>query len=220
MNTPNSAKQVRVWDPIVRMGHWFLLLGFVIAFITHEGADRGTSGLLHIWAGYGVGVVLIIRIAWGFFGTRYARFSSFLFSPKRTFIYLRDLLLRRSPRYVGHSPAGAAMIFALILSLGGTVGTGLYLLAEEGKGPLSSFVQQVERPLPEVQPRERSREGYERAKSSVLEAHELLTNLSVFLIFVHVAGVLWAGFVHRENLLAAMFTGRKRTGGSETIDIS
>jgi cytochrome b len=42
------------------------------------------------------------------------------------------------------------------------------------------------------------------------EVHEVSVNLTLVLIGFHVAGVIVESFLHKENLVIAMFTGRKR----------
>ncbi|MFM2129924.1 MAG: hypothetical protein RL477_1470, partial [Pseudomonadota bacterium] len=120
----------------------------------------------------------------------------FIAPPAVVFAYLRDLLLlRRPPRHLGHSPAGGAMVIALLAGLAAVVGTGVLLYGlHDGVGPLASLHGFGGRPL------RRLIEG----------VHELAANLVMALVVAHVAGVLLASLVHRENLVKAMFTGRKR----------
>ena len=100
MRTP-VQHQILVWDPFVRLFHWSLVVGFAVAYLTED--DLLT---VHVWAGYLVGVLIVARVIWGFVGPRYARFSDFLYDPASTLRYVRELILLRAKRHLGHSPGG------------------------------------------------------------------------------------------------------------------
>ena len=125
MAMQNSA-EIEVWDPFVRVAHWTIAIGFFVAYLTED--DFMT---VHVWAGYVVGALVLLRIVWGFAGPRHARFSDFACGPIKALAYLRDLFLFRAERHVGHSPAGGAMVIALLLFLAATVASGLILYAED-----------------------------------------------------------------------------------------
>jgi cytochrome b len=187
MNIEDNS--IKVWDPVVRIGHWTLVTAFFTAYFTED--DFLTA---HVWAGYVVGVVILCRLVWGFTGSEHARFKNFVRSPSATFTYLADLVRKRSKRYLGHNPAGAAMILALLIFLAGTVFSGVVLYGmEEGAGPLAAWVTE-------------SSEGEELWE----EIHEIFANLTLLLVGLHIAGMLFSSYVHRENLVKAMMTGRKR----------
>lgn len=219
----NVENTVVVWDPLVRIGHWLLVLAFFTAYFTED--DFLSQ---HVWAGYTVGTYVVLRVLWGIIGTRNARFSSFVRAPATTLGYIGDLVAGRAKRYVGHNPAGAAMVVALLLSLSATVGTGLVLLAvEEDAGPLAGWVnaassssagrlafisaaQADDDDDDDSDDDNDEYEGDEDAREEFWEElHELFTNLSLLLVGLHIAGVLFSSHVHRENLIKAMFTGRK-----------
>lgn len=104
--------QIRVWDPLVRIFHWGLVILFLAnAFIVEAGSD------LHEWLGYSVMGLIITRILWGLVGTTYARFSSFPPSFKAAKTQLSDIATGRHRLHVGHTPLGALMIYNLIFSL-------------------------------------------------------------------------------------------------------
>jgi cytochrome b len=180
---------VRVWDPFVRAFHWLLVVLFAIAYVTEDDILP-----LHVWAGYAVGVLVILRIAWGFVGTRHARFSDFVTSPTAGRAYLFDLLRFRGRRYLGHSPAGGAMVLALLAMLLLIVGSGLALYAaRDGAGPLADLIP-INRTL----------------GKAIKGVHEFLATVTLVLIGFHIFGVLLASLVHGENLIRSMITGRKR----------
>lgn len=167
---------VKVWDLFVRIFHWSLVALFVIAYVTGDEIER-----VHVVAGYTIAGLIVLRIAWGVLGPRHARFSTFVRTPRVIFAYLRDVLHLKAPRYLGHNPAGGAMILALLAMLAGTCVTGYMMTTDAFWGS----------------------KGLENI-------HEILANLTVVLIVLHVLGVLFASFENRENLVKAMVTGRKR----------
>ena len=115
-------RRVRVWDAPTRIGHWLLATSFLVAYLT---AEREAWRLIHVKAGYVMLAVLLFRILWGVAGTRHARFSDFLFSPRVLWRYLRTLLRGQPSHFTGHNPAGAVSIFVLLLAGGAVVATGI-----------------------------------------------------------------------------------------------
>jgi cytochrome b len=189
--------EVRVWDPLVRVVHWLLAAAVIIDWLTDEPL------WLHTWLGYLALALIVVRVAWGFIGPENARFVSFVRGPQLVFDYLAGLIRFSSKRYLGHSPAGGAMIVALLIMIAATAGTGMAnLAADRGEGPLASVIAKVERP-PRVP-------GQRRPQLLMKQVHETVANITIALVVLHVLGVALASFAHRENLVRAMITGRKR----------
>ena len=163
------------------------MVAFSVAYLTED--DLLT---VHVWAGYVVGLLIVARIIWGLVGSRHARFSDFIYDPATTLRYVRDLVLFRAQRHLGHSPGGGAMVITLLLFLTATVLTGLIVYGgDQQAGPLAGL--------------------FTKDTGEAMEGlHEILANVTLALIFAHVAAVVLASFVHRENLVRAMFTGYKR----------
>lgn len=207
--------ELRVWDRFVRVSHWLLALGFATAYVT---ADEVKT--VHYWAGYTVATLVVLRILWGFVGPRRARFSNFVCAPRKIVRYFVDLIRFRSPRYVGHSPAGGAMVIALLLTLAALTGTGMARLAiEEGEGPLAPWLASESTTVETgvILASSDDEEDGRREDSFVGELHETLGNITLFLVFAHIAGVALASFAHRENLARAMVTGRKPGGDAADL---
>ncbi|BAN69279.1 cytochrome b/b6 domain-containing protein [endosymbiont of unidentified scaly snail isolate Monju] len=191
-----STLTIKVWDPLVRIFHWSLVAGFFVAYLTED--DFMT---LHVWAGYLVGGLVAFRIVWGFIGSKHARFSDFVRPPGEVIAYLKAELAGRARRYLGHNPAGGAMVVALLLSLVLTVVTGLIIYGgDECAGPLASYLCGTGEAFDELGE----------------EVHEFFANLTLLLVVLHVVGVVLSSRLHGENLVHAMLTGRKPANTGET----
>ena len=186
-----KPKMVHVWDPLIRLFHWSLAGSFAIAFVTED--DLLT---LHVWAGYTIFGLILVRLIWGFVGPRHARWSDFVREPAEILTYLKDAVRFKARRYLGHNPAGGAMVVALLLSLIATGLSGVAVYgAQELSGPLAPMLS-----------------GLSEGWAHVLEdVHEVLANLTLLLVLLHLVGVLFASLEHRENLVRAMITGLKRS---------
>lgn len=107
-------KKILIWDWPVRIGHWLMVGGFVVAWLT---AESESFRLVHAWAGGIVLAVAAFRLLWGIVGSRHARFASFVRGPRAVLDYLASLLRLQPAHHAGHNPAGGWAIVAL-LSLG------------------------------------------------------------------------------------------------------
>lgn len=179
------GSRVKVWDLPVRVFHWFLVAAFFVAYLSEDDFLG-----VHVWAGYAVIGLVFFRLVWGFVGNRYARFANFVCSPSRLFPYLMDTVHGKAKRYIGHNPAGAAMILLLLFNLLVTSGTGLAVYgAEQHAGPLADVV---------------------RGNGEIWEeVHEIFANLTILLVGIHFLGVVFESWRHRENLVKSMFDGYK-----------
>lgn len=142
----------------------------------------------HETAGYAVAALVALRIVWGFIGPRRARFADFVRGPGTVLSFLRDSVRFRARRHLGHNPAGGVMVLALLASIGGIAATGIMMTTDAWWG-----VGWVE------------------------ELHEALAFGTLGLIVLHVGGVVFASLEHRENLVRAMITGRKRAPSGSDI---
>ncbi len=188
--TSDAGQRVRVWDPLVRIFHWSLAAGFATAFIVEDDLLG-----VHVWAGYLVLSLIAVRLVWGVIGTRHARFGDFVHGPAEIKTYLVDVLRFRAPRYLGHNPAGGAMILLLLLAVTATGLSGMALYgAQEFAGPLASLMSGMP----------------ESSGEALEEVHEFFANFTLVLVIAHLAGVAFSSLSHRENLIGAMITGFKR----------
>lgn len=172
---PTHPTTVRVWDIVVRAFHWATAVLFFAAYFIDRPRD------LHEGLGYALAAILVVRIIWGFVGTKHARFMDFVPSPKGFWIYTCAMVRGRERRYIGHNPAGGAMVIALLLCLCGIILTGWVMGLDAYWG-----------------------------KEWVEDLHEGLVSFMLLLVALHVVGVIYESLRHGENLVRAMISGEKR----------
>lgn len=192
-----------IWDWPVRLMHWGLVLAVFVAWLTRE--IEGDWFAWHVRAGYTVLILTITRIAWGFVGTRHARFSAFLRGPRTVLDYARGLFDRHSAPSVGHNPLGAWMIVVMLALLLAQAVTGLFANDQIFQtGPLFGYV---------------SGEMSDRLTT----LHKQIFDLLWLAIALHVVAVFFYQLYKRQDLLRPMFSGRKsreQVSGDDEISSS
>jgi cytochrome b len=190
MSTP-PQETVPVWDLPTRVFHWVLVAAVTVATVTGYVAPEWWIGV-HLWSGYVIVLLLVFRLVWGVFGSEYSRIASFAYRPHQVGEHLRGLLLLRPPHYLGHNPTGALMMVALMVVLTGLTMSGLITLGgEEKQGPLAGMVRYA-------------------TGNTAKAVHSTLVDILLVMIAGHVIGAIGESLLSRENLIAAMITGKKR----------
>lgn len=179
-----TDRQARLWDLPVRLTHGVFILGVAAAWLTYE----FDAMEWHVRNGYLMLTLVLFRLLWGLFGSRSARFASFLTGPGPVLAYLRGNGARRWP---GHSPVGGWAVAVLLLALLIQGATGLFARDDLFiEGPLAHLVS-------------------EATSDQLTGFHETFFFYGVLvLIGIHVAAVLFYRFVRRQDLITPMINGR------------
>ncbi|WP_084175143.1 cytochrome b/b6 domain-containing protein [Afifella pfennigii] len=186
-----AAEGVPVWDPVVRVLHWALVIAFAAAWgLGKFGPDQMT---LHFWAGYAVAAIVVIRVIWGFVGSQTARFTSFVKGPRKVFGYAREMTSRRPSKTLGHNPMGALFIVGVLIVLAMQILSGLLADPEDyiNVGPLAQYVSSD-------------------VARQALALHEPLSTLLLAMVAVHILSIVFYRLYKKEDLVTPMFTGRKK----------
>lgn len=123
-----SKAKILVWDLPTRVFHAVFALGFIAAFVIAQfSGEHSRLFPYHMILGIVLGIMLVLRVVWGFVGTKYARFSSMLFSPAELLGYLKSVFSRDAKRYGAHNPGSSYAILAMLLFTGVIVVTGLLM---------------------------------------------------------------------------------------------
>jgi cytochrome b len=182
-------KRILVWDLPTRIFHWMLVILVGTSFLT--GKIGGSAMRYHEWSGFVVLALLFFRVVWGFVGSRESRFVVFIRDPGTVFHYATNLLLRNTPRYLGHNPLGGWSIVAMLLALFIQAGTGLFANDDIAtQGPLYGWVSK-------------------ETSDWLTGIHTLNQQIILAVVGVHIFAVLFHLFFKRENLVTPMITGFK-----------
>ena len=184
MKITEQKQPVLVWDFPVRVFHWLLVISFAGAWLT---AESEAQQMIHYAFGYSACALILFRVVWGIFGTRYARFSHFIKGPTEIMQHIKSLVSgKQHPDEVGHNPAGAlVMISLMILIL--LIGLTGYWSVKEYMGDLMSG------------------------------AHEVISNMALVFVVIHIAAAFIMSFIQKENLVKSMFTGKKQGTTEQAI---
>jgi cytochrome b len=201
-----TTTTVKVWDLAIRVFHWSLVAFFTIAYLSGDELET-----VHAWSGYIIIALILFRFAYGFVGTKYARFSDFIKSPAAVKYYLQQLFSGSPKRYLGHNPAGGWMVVVLLVSLAVSSWTGLKAYADEGHGPLAGTdISLIGNAYADSDTNhDRNEKGGEHKDEFWEEVHEVSVNFTLFMVLVHITGVLVSSWLENENLIKAMITGKK-----------
>jgi cytochrome b len=176
--------RLKVWDPFVRVFHWSLVTLFAANALFVD-----DDGKLHIWIGYAVLGLVLLRLVWGVIGTRYARFSSFPPSMRAAREQLSDIATGRRHMHAGHTPLGAWMIYNLLLAL--------LVICVSGYLMTTDMFWGTEWPE---------------------ELHEFSVAWAEISVVLHIAAVVFESRRLRTNLPRAMVTGYKDMHSNRTSD--
>ena len=184
-----SDDKVLVWDWPVRVMHWGLVLAVFGAWLTRE--LEGDWFAWHVRCGYAVIVIVVVRLVWGFVGTRHAKFANFVRSPMAVLQDLRSLGQRDVAASAGHTPAGAWMIVVLLGMLLAQGVTGLFANDQVYQtGPLFGYVTG-------------------ETSDRLTTIHKQIFDILWIAILIHVLAAFFYLVVKRRNLIAPMVFGKK-----------
>lgn len=178
------------WDLPVRLFHWALVLLVVGSVVT--GLLGGNLMVWHMRFGYAILALVLFRLLGGLAGSSTARFSDFLYGPRRVAGFAGALLKRREAHYLGHNPLGGWMVVVLLAALLFQASSGLFANDDIAvEGPLYPFIGKD-------------------LSDRLTGLHKLNIKLIYGLVALHVAAVLFHWLARGENLVRAMFSGDKQ----------
>ena len=186
--TTLAGTPVRLWDLPVRLVHWCFVVGIGLLWWSAENHRMD----LHFKVGLVMLGLVVFRLLWGLVGSSTARFTSFVKGPAAIRAYLAGQKTGTAEHVVGHNPLGALSVLALLGLLALQIGLGLFAQDTDAvnSGPLNFLV------------------GYDLAKE-ISEIHEVVFNVILAVVALHVAAILYYRFIKHDNLVSPMISGSR-----------
>ena len=170
------------WDLFVRLSHWTMVALIATCWFTAENGHMQW----HYYSGYALLAIVLLRVLWGFVGSKPARFVSFIKAPKTVLNYLTNIR-RANYDKSSHSPAGGYSVLVLLtLMLSQTI-SGMFAVETDGfdGGPLSEMID------------------YDLSLE-VSEFHQLNFDALLAFLVLHVLAVVFYQLVLKQKLLQKM----------------
>lgn len=209
--TTEPTKKVKVWDGATRLFHWALVLFIGLSYLTGEfggfdftmpGSGKMVPNLdIHMWSGLTILALVLFRVMWGFIGSDTARFSDFVSGPGAMIDYLKNLMKRSAKFVAGHNPVGGVVVIVMLVLLLIQAGTGLFAKEDDffgNSGPLNSLVS-------------------EDTAKILTSRHKQVWGYIELLVIIHIAANILYWLVLKQNLIIAMFTGKKDAPANASV---
>jgi len=182
--------QVLVWDLFIRFFHFFLIVLMVGLFYTGFAGEM----VWHFRLAYVVLTLIFFRIFWGFVGSFYARFNSFLFPPLEILNYLKNFFNPQTEKhYLGHNPLGGLSVIVLLSLILIQGISGLFTTDDiASEGALYSLVSN-------------------KVASFFTTLHKTNFKFIIAMVIIHISAIYFYFFYKKENLIKPMITGYKMT---------
>lgn len=190
-SSPGATARAPVWDAAVRLFHWTLVLLMAFSWWSGERHDMAW----HRLSGYAILALVVFRLYWGVAGGRTARFAQFVKGPRTGIAYARGLIAGRDEAPPGHNPIGGWSVIVMLAALVAMVVAGLFAVDVDGleSGPLADYV------------------SFDQGRLAAA-AHELIFNLLLALVALHVIAILFHLIRLRHDLIGPMIHGRGPAG--------
>jgi len=191
-------KKLYVWSLPTRLFHALLVLFILGAFVS---AEAESWLLWHAAFGFAAGVLLLFRIAWGFWGPEHSRFADFDLKRSSLKTYLLTLFTSKK-EHVGHNPAAGFAVIGIIAVTLLLVFTGMLTYGIQENRGIFAFLHGT----------------FSQKMELFGELHEALSTLLYLLIGAHVSGVLLDRLLHPSHgTLRSIVSGYKPFEGRSVV---
>ena len=184
----------KVWDPSIRIFHWATVM--LLAGLWYTGEQGGDLIYLHQTFGFVLVALILYRIIWGFWGSRYARFKEFVKGPGAILSYLPTMFKRSGgDHHLSHNPLGGIAVLVILGLILAQLVTGMMSTDDiMFDGP---FVSQVSSDV----------------SDTAMFLHHVIFSILQAVVVIHVAAVVWHQRFKGEPLIQSMIHGRKPYDG-------